>query len=306
MPQPAEVAQAAEELIAVFRRVQVDITAQLATVATEANQVRRRARLRELQRAVSGQVATLQAETHAWLTGRLPAAYALGGQSAATVLATEFTWSGFDANAIQALAGQAWDDLLSATRYVDDATKKWVRAEARRQTELTVVEGRTAQQAGRELVKAAAGELVDDAGPVGVIRYADGSYRRLDDYADMLLRTTSARTYVAGQLNQSRQQGVTFMECFDGDDCGLENHDDDEKPDGNVYPIEVAEEFPTAHPNCVRSWSPRPDITSADEASAVPPSTTASQRADQAQAKRDRTARLTRQRKARKPRMARR
>lgn len=302
MPQPASVTAAADALIAVFQRAQADIQAQLAVIAGEVNQARRRAHLRDLAQSIDDLMAGLQHDAKAWLEQRLPEVYAAGGHAATPALGREFEWATIHVDAVHALAGEAWDDLLAATRYVSSSTKAWIRTEARRQTGLSLTEGRTAQQAARAFVSAAAGELVDDVGPVGVIRYADGSYRRLADHADMLLRTTTARAYNAGTINQSKRFGVGWMECFDGAECGLTGHDDGEKPDGKVYPVDVAELHPLSHPRCRRSWSPRPDVASHAEAALAEPTASAAQRADQAQAEQNRSDLLTRRRVARKAR----
>jgi hypothetical protein len=303
VPQPPRVAAAAQRLIDLFVAAQLDIDTQLAGLT--ANQGRRRARLRQLQRSVDQTLTQLTGETQRWVETELPAVYALGGTSTERALGQRFVWGPSHLAAVQVLAQQSFDDLLQATRYVSESTKKWIRTEARRQTGLSLIEGRTAQQAARAFVTAASGELVDEFGPVGVVRYADGSYRRLADHADMLLRTLTANAFNQGSINQSKLFGVTHMECSDGTECGLTGHLDGEKPNGRVYPMSVAEQHPLSHPRCRRAWSPRVDVKTPEQAATAAPSTTEAQRVDQAQAERDRTDQLTRRRVNRRRREAR-
>lgn len=48
--------------------------------------------------------------------------------------------------------------------------------------------------------------------------------------------------------------------------CGWEDHDDDDLADGSIRSSDECDSFPIAHANCRRSFGPRPDITSAEEA----------------------------------------
>lgn len=304
MPQPAEVERAARELADAFRLTQDDIARQLAAIANEDRQAAKVRRLRQLARSVEQQMAGLQADSKVWLEQRFPDVYALGGQASAPVLGEDFQWAAIHLEALQALASEAWQDILSATQFVTDETKKWVRSEARKQTTLSLTAGRTAQQAAREFVTAAAGEVAQSS-PVGLIRYADGSYRRVADYADMLLRTTTARAFNAGTLNQLGRFGVGFVEVFDGSACGWTEHDDGDKANGKVVTIQDANLHPLSHPRCRRSFGGRPDVTSTTQASTAQPSTAEAQREDQAQAERNRTETLTRQRAGRNKREAR-
>jgi hypothetical protein len=294
VPQPPEVEASARRLIALFTTAQADIADQLEQLAREGDRVaRRRARLRELQRTVDAMLDQLEAGTRTWLTGHLPATYELGAGTAAAELGEAFQWSQPHIAAVQQLAAETFDDVLSATSYVRSSTKRWVRQQAARQTSLSLLEGRTAQQAARALVSAA-GEVVDAlGGPVGMVRYADGSYRRLADYADTLLRTTTARAYNAGSLNQYRQMGVGFVEVTDGADCGFATHNDGDKANGTVRPIAEAFAHSLSHPRCRRSFSAAVNVRNIGEAA---------QRADQQQAERDRAEVFARRRVARQRR----
>ena len=217
-----------------------------------------------------------------------------------------FSWTQIHVDAVQHLAADAFDDVLKATSFVRDDVKAWIRESSRRQTSLALLEGRTAEQAASALEKAAAGEAVALlGGPVGVIRYADGSYRSFADYSDMLLRTSTANAYNAGTLNQLTVAGVGYVEVLDGNGCGWTSHDDPDTANGTVRPIADAMAHSLSHPRCRRSFIGRPDVTNARQAQDAKRSTTDAQRADQIQAEQDRAALVRRRREARKAREAR-
>ncbi len=292
MPQPAEVQAAADRIVALFRSAQAEIEQRTLAAATDPATTSRRRRLIELRRSVDAELAALEADTAGWLQGNLPPIYELGaGQAGVNV----FTWSQIHVDAVQRLAADTFDDVLVATANVRADAKSWVRAAARRQTALSLIEGRTAQQAAREFTRAGAGEAVDLlGGPIGVIRYADGSYRTLADYADMLLRTKTAQCFNAGTLNQLHGAGVSFVEVLDGADCGWSSHDDGDKANGTVRSVDDANQHSLSHPRCRRSFIGRPDVTTKTQAANAEPSTTEAQRADQAQAEKDRAERIAR------------
>ncbi len=306
MPQPAEVTRLTEQLLGLFRTAQAEIDRQVIAAAVDPKQARRRRRLTELSRTVDAELRLLETNTAGWLQGSFPTVYELGGQQGAGSIGESFAWTQVDGAAVQQLAGDLFDDVLTATSHVRADVKAWIRETARRQTGLSLIEGRTAAQAARELTKAAAGEAVGLlGGPVGVIQYADGSYRTMADYADMLLRTKSAQAFNAGTLNTLGGFGVKYIEVFDGVGCGLTAHNDGNPANGQVLPIAIAYQHPLSHPRCRRSFGGRPDVTSKQAAKNAEPSTTAAQRADQAQAEQDRAERIERSRVARKKREAR-
>jgi len=305
--QPPEVDAAASELVALFELAQKDIAGQLAELAhTGAAGAAKRRRLRRLERTVETTLDGLERDAAAWLRTRLPAIYQLGASTAAGQLGQTFTWTQPHSDAVTALARRTWDDLLSATRYVRESTKAWIRAEARRGVALALIEGRTPEQA-RAVFLRSAGDVAEAlGGDVFTVRYRNGAAHTLRDYADTLVRTETAKAYNAGSINTAGAAGITHMECADGFDCGLVSHDDTEKPNGKIYPIAQAASYSLAHPRCQRAWLPRPDVSAAtaSRAASLRP---ASQIADQAandQRRRDAVAARA-QRRARQLRQAR-
>lgn len=258
MPQPADVETIANQLARLFAAAQQEIEQQL-TGITEG---RRAARLRELQRTINALLNSLDSETRVWVQSQLPVIYQLGGVDAAALIGDTFLWSQPHIAALQGLASRSFDDLLKSTRFVRRDVKDWIRNETRQQTTFSLLEGRTARQAGRALADAAGGDL-----GLFTVVYKDGSRHRLADYADSTLRAVSAETYNTGTITMSREAGVQFAEVADGAECGLSSHDDGEKPNGKIYPLDFIAQFPISHPRCRRSILPRIDAKSTDVAS---------------------------------------
>lgn len=260
MAQPPEVAAQAEFLVRLYAEAHARLIDQLRAVVDEPRQARRAVRLRGLIAAVQAELAALRDPTAAWVTAQLPAVYAAGATEAAAQLGSTFTWTAIHRDAVQALAGQTWSDLLAQTQHVASATKRALRQMAADATRATVLESQTPAGAARDLAAEA-----HRAG-LFTVRYADGAEHSIADWADTAIRTRSAEAYTRGELNLSRAEGVTHMRCFDGAACGLTNHQDGDKPNGRVFPIDVADAHPLAHPRCARSWSPEPLIRSASDA----------------------------------------
>jgi hypothetical protein len=241
----------------------------------------RLARLREMQKAIEAAMA--QADEHArqFVTGDLPRAYELGAHAAGA----GFEWAGPHVEAAQVLARDTYDDLLRASKTVNRTTRKFVKEAAQVAVERAVVGGDTAVEAAR----AAARRLIEEHG-IHAVFYRDGSRHGLAEYADVVVRTKTAVAYNEGSFNQMAQLGIRYAECFDGPSCGLDSHNERPLANGLVMPIDEARLHPISHPRCQRSWSPRPDVTSAAEAKNAKPSATPEQLADAAAAEQDRIA----------------
>ena len=273
MPQPAEVEALSANLRQVYADAQSFLDAEMATIADDPAQFRRRARLRELQGEVALRMADADEAARAWLADEFPIAYRIGAESAGGVLDEPFRWTVTDTSAVTTLAQDSFDELLAATKGVNASTKSLIRRLAKEQALLKEAAGRTATQASRDLRR-----LLEQH-QIYAVRYRNGAKHSIGDYTEMLLRTVSAKAHNAGTINFARRSGVKFMECFDGFDCGLSSHQDSQKANGLIVPVEVAAQFSIAHPRCQRAWGARPDLTTLDGAK---PTTTPEQRADQA------------------------
>lgn len=264
------------ELLDFYRAAWDRIVTQQARIAAEwltLPRPARRARLTQLAAVVEHLMDHADEQAFAWVHGTLPQAYLAGAVDSGYAPSQ---WARPDIEAISHLASSTYDNLLTSTRFVRRSTKQLVRVLSREQVAVKLSTGQTAVQAAREFAA-----LVEDHG-IHAITYADGARHGLADYADMLLRTQTALAYNAGGFTQYQVAGVEYVECFDDPECGLTEHDDEEKPNGQVYELATMDEFPISHPRCVRSWSARPDITSADEAATASGTASDVQNEDQA------------------------
>lgn len=211
-------------------------------------------------------------------------AYEAGAWATATAAATMALFDAADLDAVTVLATDMMGDLLRATQGVRDSTRELVQSLTRDWVRSKMYTGLTAEQAGIRL----AADLADHG--VTSIVYTDGRRVGLSTYTDMVTRTKSAEAYQIGGFHQGDRLGVQWWEVFDGASCGWTSHDDPQIANGLILDTNTAMSYPISHPNCTRSTSPRVDITSKEEAKHAKPSTTAAQRADQAQAEAARAA----------------
>jgi hypothetical protein len=232
-------------------------------------------RLRELTALAAVLADTADEQALRWVIDELPAAFLLGAVQITGDLAG-VDLAGVDLDAMAVLARDTYGNLLAATDGVRLSTKALVRRLAKEHIAAKLVRGQTAVEAGQDLAKALAGEGIT------AITYADGSRHGLADYAGMLLRTQSAIAYSTGNLAATDAAGIEWVEVLDGHGCGWRSHEDPDKANGSVRAVEEAQNYPVAHPRCTRSFTARPDITSATHAASATGTATAVQNADQA------------------------
>lgn len=239
-------------------------------------------RLKELQAIVSRLGDQVDALAAASVLASTQVAYEVGAFAMAISSRTAASFSTVDANTIAALAQDTMDDLLRGTQGMRESSRELVRTMSRDWVRAKIYTGMTAEQAGVRL----AADLADRT--ITSVVYADGRRVGLSTYTDMVLRTKTATAYQEGSFNQAEALGIGWMEIFDGAGCGWTSHDDPQRANGLIVPLEEARLFPLSHPNCRRSSSGRIDIDSADDAARAQPSPSDAQRADQAAAERAR------------------
>lgn len=265
MPQPAELDEIEEPLVSAYRNAWLRILDEQQRIAVDPLRLARQRRLREMQESIEGVLEELDASARAWIGQHLPQMYGLGGAagvSDATGGAGEFVWTQIHQQAVQTLANDLFQDLLSATQHTKKTTKDLVRTIARSESLQKAIEGRSPLQAANEMARILKGHNIHS------LIYKDGSKHGLAEYSKMAIRTKTATAYNLGTLNGAETHGVKYWQVFDGPECGWSFHDDPSLASGRLVTRDEATEFIISHPNCRRSFGARPDVKTKAEAKA--------------------------------------
>lgn len=255
MPQPEENQQDAAELVAAYAAAQAAIDTALGMLTFRPLGARSRQLHRTIRIRVDVATAGLGEATAGWAATQLPQVAARGATAAVAAL-PGVTESGVDAAAVvQDVADELTDALARATGTVRASLAQMLRAVATDPKLADAVRVRDVAPALRRLE-----ELADG---VYAVRYANGTRMPLGAYADMLVRTITARAYNAGTLEAARAHGVGAVQVSDGLGCPWPGggHGMPPTADGMVVSVALAEEHPIAHPNCARSFQLLPDVT---------------------------------------------
>jgi len=155
------------------------------------------------------------------------------------------------------IAEEAWDAAsetsgVAATRF-DLSARGVQRVMAETATRITRMTA-TDQAYTRDIVAHAIETHADYKQLASSLRDAFGvSSRR----AETIARTETAMAFNTSSLANFGESGlVTWVEVFDGPECGWTEHDDPDMADGSIRSVSEAEEFPIAHPNCLRAFGP--------------------------------------------------
>lgn len=189
-------------------------------------------------------------------------------------------WTLIHSKAYVSLATDTYADFLQrseAAKRTSKAFAKKIRDTAVEELPKIAAGGRTSTQGGRRF----ADSLISKYDILHV-SYADGTKVPVDVYTRMAARTKSVTAYNSATLLESREQGNYFMEVFDGSGCGWTSHGSPDKANGTLRHVDDCEANLLAHPNCQRAFGPRPDVRTISQAKKAGPTTTAEQRADQA------------------------
>lgn len=269
--QPAAVPAAEVNLTAVFEQTWAEIEAEEAKIIADPKQWRRRDRLEELRRMVVHRMDDLDATTAQWLNDEYASIYGYGAQAATT---GDFTWTQTHLDALSQLSEEFFEDVLQRTRHVKKDAKRFVRDVARGRIQQMLAQGRTPAVTARDVER-----VLRERG-IKAITYRDGSRHGLAEYTKMLTRTKSAQAYNRGTLVAAASEGVQYFEIIDGPECGLSFHLDPTLAAGMIVDRDTADKYYIAHPNCRRSFAPRPDVRSKAEAKKADPFNTEQQRED--------------------------
>lgn len=258
-PFDAELAQLTDQLTKAYndawRQVLAEQQRVAQGIATNPRLWRQRDRLVEMRQRIELEMRNVDALAEAWVTREYPKFYLAGAEKAATQLHSPFSWTQTHRDAVVLLVRDTMDDLLEATAFVRDDTKRFIRAASKAALERGQLVGRTARQTASKL-----SQFIEARG-IHAVRYANGAKHGLADYAEMMVRTKTAVAYNVGTLNQGAEFGVKYYEVFDGPSCGWSSHNDTELANGKIVSAKEAATYVIAHPRCARSFGARPDIT---------------------------------------------
>lgn len=269
----------ADPLITAYRTAWYGVLEEQDKILEDPRQWRRARRLEEMSRTIGSAMDDLDSLTSDWMAEQFPKVYGKGLVDGANAAGTEAVWSAIHQEAVEQLAFGIYEDLLSATTHVKGTTKDLIRLLARQAGTTALIAGETAQAAGRTLAKQLA------ANSITAVIYKDGSRHGLAEYAEMNLRSTTALGYNNGTLNASPK--TVYWEVFDGPGCGWTFHADTEQALGKIVTRDEALSYPISHPNCRRSFGPRPDLnktaSAAEKLGSVKDSQVVAQRAQDAE-----------------------
>lgn len=293
MTTPDPVLRLADQLAETYRLAQDQVDTYVARIADDPRYWRQRARYRAVNTRIDLLLDRADDDARAWVKQELPRAYMAGGQAAAAAFGSDFAWTVPHREAIAVAAQDTYGDLLKATRYMRKDAKALIREIVRSQVATKLAAGDTAVGAGRKAAQRLA------ARGVTAVVYRNGARHGIGSYGPMVLRTKTAEAYNQGMLRSMKP--TQYVEVSDGIDCGWLRHDDLEKANGMIMTVKEARTVTISHPNCVRSFMPRPDITTKAQAKAAESSVDPASRADQIANERERQERA----RARQRRLAR-
>lgn len=212
------------------------------------NAQRTRAALADFNAAVSRFDRDTRALAERWAAQDLPTAYrdgALRALASARADTRLFGWTATHQAALTALTAVYWADLI---RRIAEAVR---RAQAF---------ARTAADAARQPQGIDTATLLDQH-PLGTVIYANDTRHPASSWAHSALAAQAATTAGHGAINTGRYDLLAeWFECTDGPECGFAAHNDTDHASGTLRSAEAATTWPIAHPGCIRSWTPRPDL----------------------------------------------
>lgn len=260
---PVDIDGTTKLIISQIETVETQLNDELRSLLGDPRYAFRTGRLRNLLDQIDAAKDDIHVAAKDWVNGPFRDAYVLSATEAAARLGANFDWTQFHREAFTMLATDTFSDVLDATQYMGDDVKKLVRTLGKAHAVKGELAGRTALQSAKA--------LRDDLMKRGLtaVTYKNGSQHGLGEFSRMLMRTKTALARNLGSMVQYKQLGVKYLEAVDGLGCGLVNHSDPPVADGMVLPANEAWGYPISHPNCVRDWLPRVDITSADQVSST-------------------------------------
>lgn len=267
MPQAAE--DLAEDLIYAYldagdaiTGVQLDVLDRLSWF-----QGGRSNRLNAARNAIANQIYALERRSDDYFRTQFPRVFLAGvrqglGEGGYTLTAEDHTLlTRIADDAQRALAEAHAHTLTSAERFLRSSRSggKGERPGIRYNLSHVEFEGITATDA-REGATYADRLLRTRNLGISSVTYSDGKKYKIEDYAGMVLRSSANRAYNLGILAAGHKQEVKWYEVQDGPECGWVAHNDPELANGEIKSADECGAYPVAHPNCRRTFLPRPDL----------------------------------------------
>jgi hypothetical protein len=262
-------------IVAVYEAAEAELERRYAEALANTRATAAQARLRELLATVAETKASLDASVREIVPGAVVNAYEAGGMASGERIGTAFSFTQGHVDAVKILAEDTMGDLLRGNARMSSAAKRTIREATRTVVRPSPLVGETQAQATKRL-KA---ELVEKG--IAKVVYRNGARVSVGEYARVVASAKLAVARNTAGTAHAISDGVRFFEGSDGTGCGLTTHDDPNSVDGNVFTAEVAMGWPISHPGCVRSWLPRIDVESDEEATHADSVTAPESRADQ-------------------------
>lgn len=224
-------------------------------------------RLDEFQKSVEAFQAAVPEEA-ARFANLMAGEYAAGVHASAAALGTAVSWTMTHREAVMLLAADSYSDLLARSQDAGRTSARFARKvrQAARGTLPTQATGGTAVSAGREFRR-----VLEEQYRIGSVVYRDGSVHSVQEYTQMAARTKGRTAYNQGSLLNYGEAGVQYVQVFDGPSCGWTAHNDWLKANGRIVTLSEAQDWPISHPNCVRGFGARPDLSTASQAASAEP-----------------------------------
>jgi hypothetical protein len=249
---------ATDRLVAAWRiltRAQTTLLAALARIRPGRNATRA---IRTATQAFQQQLAefdrAVAAFAERWASQDLPIAYREGALSMLDHLDRPhrtWTWTRRHQGTITGLTAQYYADLMGRLQEATRRARAFLRAAI----------DATRARLGRFTVPAFDPHQLQQDHPLDTVIYSNDHRHPVEAWARAAISwqtITTANT--AAARTALDDLGIEWLEVSDGPGCGWETHDDPDLASGTLRTVQDALAHPVAHPNCRRSFLPRPAI----------------------------------------------
>lgn len=216
-------------------------------------------------RAVAAFDLAAVAAAERWASLELPIAYRQGAETAlrtaplrADQVLPAFAWSDGHQAAVRELSATAYESLVNRI----NETVRRARVFAR------------AASAGTLRAAAVDPDRLERDHRLESVIYADNTHFPAAAWARSALTAQAATAANTAAVRTALDDlGTEWVEVSDGPECGWTGHADPDRADGTLREAADAAVHPIAHPGCIRSLTPRPDLAGRDDIDPGQPAT---------------------------------